>query len=220
VTAYAVYHAYDGALDGRKVHLDRISWCGDRPLIGPGPITGRPTERRQPVPPPAVYDPQVPWWHADLWIEGAQVTVAGHVIELDPPRDPRRVRINQGPRGLRAWVDGCLIGQAPGLHPPELDTDGVIRTRSLTSHLSDETIFWLAPGEQQCWEWGGSGPLDVTLAIRGSARASAGSHEQHDHEPRRPLHARDPARPGRPRGDLRDGRGPGRAGHGPVRRRR
>ena len=178
VTAYAVYHAYDGVLEGRKVHLDRITWCGDRPLIGPGPITGRPTERAQPVPPPPVYDSRVPWWHADLWIEGTQVTVGEHVIELGAPGNVRRVRVNQGPRGLRAWVDGYLISQAPGPHVPLLGTDGDILDGSLTSHLSDETVHWLAPGERQAWTWGGGGPLDVTLAVRGSARLWAGGAEE------------------------------------------
>ena len=54
VTPYAVYHAYDGGRPGRKVHLDRLFWCGDRPRSGtarrprgpsrsrPGPCTTRP----------------------------------------------------------------------------------------------------------------------------------------------------------------------------------
>jgi GH43 family beta-xylosidase len=177
VTAYAVYHAYDGVLEGRKVHLDPIEWCGDRPLIGPGPVTGRPTERAQPVPPPPVHDPGVPWWHADLWVDGTRVTVGDKAIELGHRTDVRRVRINQSARGLRAWVDGRLIAQHPGLHPPELDTDGAILDGSLTSHLSDETVYWLSPGERQEWAWGGSGPLEVTVAVRGAALLLAGGHE-------------------------------------------
>jgi hypothetical protein len=47
VTPYVVYHAYDGARPGRKVHLDRLFWCGDRPAIA----GGVPTEEPQPLPP-------------------------------------------------------------------------------------------------------------------------------------------------------------------------
>jgi len=177
VTAYAVYHAYDGALPGRKVHLDPITWCGDRPLIGPGPVTGRPTERPQPVPPGPVHDPGVPWWHADLWVEGSRVTVGDLSVELGSEGCIRRARINQSPRGLRAWVDGRLVSQHPGIHAPVLATDGRIHDGSLTSHLSDETVYWLSPGERQTWQWGGEGPLDVTLAIRGAAHVTAGGDE-------------------------------------------
>jgi len=177
VTAYAVYHAYDGPRRGRKVHLDPISWCGDRPLIGPGPVTGRPTERPQPVPPPPVHDPRVPWWHADLWVDGTRVTVGEEVVDLGARMEVRRVRINQSQRGLRAWVDGHLVSQHQGLHAPALGTDGRILEGSLTSHLSDETMYWLAPGERQEWAWGGEGPLDVTLAVRGAARVRAGSQD-------------------------------------------
>jgi hypothetical protein len=140
-------------------------------------VTGRPTERAQPVPPPPVHDPGVPWWHADLWVDGTRVTVGDKAIELGPRTDVRRVRVNQSARGLRAWVDGRLIAQDPGLHSPELDTDGAILDGSLTSHLSDETVYWLSPGERQEWAWGGSGPLDVTVAVRGAALLLAGGHE-------------------------------------------
>jgi hypothetical protein len=179
VTAYAVYHAYDGQLEGRKVHLDRLSWCGDRPLIGPGPVTGRPTERPQPMPPEPVYDARVPWWHADLWVEGTRVTVDRHVIELGESRAARRVRVNQGAGGLRAWVDGRLRGQDPGgRHQPVLGSDGRILEQSLTSHLSDETVYWLSPTERHAWVWGGDAPLEVRLAVRGSCVVRAGGEEQ------------------------------------------
>jgi hypothetical protein len=119
----------------------------------------------------------VPWWHADLWVDATRVTVGGAVVDLGPRTCVRRVRINQSPRGLRAWVDGRLICQRPGLHAADLVTDGRMYDGSLTSHLSDETMYWLSPGERQDWEWGGEGPLDVTLAIRGAARVLAGGEE-------------------------------------------
>jgi GH43 family beta-xylosidase len=100
VTPYAVYHAYDGGRPGRKVHIDRLYWCGDRPAIG----AGRPTEGPQPLPPQPVYDPAVPYFH------------------------------EQG--GIR------------------------------TSHLDDDAVHALP----HAWHWGGSGPVEVSLAVRGQAR--------------------------------------------------
>jgi GH43 family beta-xylosidase len=104
VTPYAVYHAYDGDRPGRKVHIDRVFWCGDRPAIG----AGRPTEGPQPLPPGPVCDPAVPYWH-----------------------------------------------EQPG-------PDGPVRT----SHLDDDAIHALP----RAWRWGGSGRVEVTLAVRGEAR--------------------------------------------------
>ncbi len=178
VSWYAVYHGYVDGEPGRKVHLDPLFWCGDRPVIGPGPITGRPTEHPQPVPPGPVHDPAVRWWHADLWAHGPAVRVAGHEISLPESAGPLRVRISQGMTRLRAWVDGELRLQAHGVHPPQIDAPGQAGGGSLTSHLSDEAVRWLAPGERRAWAWGGSGPLDVALAVRGACRLTAGAAEQ------------------------------------------
>jgi hypothetical protein len=38
-------------------------------------------------------------------------------------------------------------------------------------------MYWLSPGERQEWAWGGDGPLDVTLAVRGAALVLAGGEE-------------------------------------------
>ncbi len=172
VTSYAVYHAYDGDEPGRKIHLDPLHWAGDRPIIGTDPVAGRPTERPQTLPPPPVFDPAVPWWHADLWARGA-VVVDGHEVPLPPSPGPLRVRVNHGRDGLRVWVDGRLRHQAPGALSPRFRADGGLELASLQSHLSDEAIRWLAPGERQAWPWGGDGPLEVVLAVLGSCRLAA-----------------------------------------------
>lgn len=174
VTTYAVYHGYDGAEPGRKAHLDPVHWAGERPLIGTDPVAGRPTEGPQPRPPGPVHDPAVPYWHADVWGTGDALHVDGVRIPLDGAPGPWRVRVNQGRLALRTWVDGRLRTQASGLHAPELRADGEILAMSLTSHLSDEAVRWIAPGERFDWPWGGGLPIEVRLAVRGACRLEAG----------------------------------------------
>ena len=175
VTYYAVYHGYDSGRPGRKVHLDPLRWCGDQPVMGTGSVLGRPTETPQPVPGQPVYDPDVPFWHADLWVQGSELRVGRAVVALPESEDrPLRARVNQGRDGLRVWIDNSLAAQDDGRHSPDLAADGEIVTASLTSHFDDEALRWLAPGEHRRWEWGGSGPLEVSIAVRGTATVSAG----------------------------------------------
>ena len=144
---------------GRKVHLDRLFWCGDRPAIG----AGRPTEGPQPAPPGPVYDPAVPHWHAELWASGG-VAIAGAGIELGPHL--RHVCARQGPAGLRILVDGAERASRPGRHAPPA---GAI----VTSHLDDDGLHALP----HAWAWGGAGPSrsPPRSAARGASatRASA-----------------------------------------------
>jgi GH43 family beta-xylosidase len=164
VTPYVVYHAYDGDRPGRKVHLDRLHWCGDRPALA----GGRPTEGAQPLPPGPVHDPAVPHWHAELWAEGA-IRIAG--VDVDLGGTLRHVQARQGPGGLRVLLDGTEHLRAPGVHRPELPAGAI-----LTSHLEDEAIHRLVPGTPHVWPWGGGGPLEITLAVRGEARLPTGEH--------------------------------------------
>ncbi len=176
VTAYAVYHGYVDGAPGRKVHLDPVRWCGDRPVIGTDLVQGRPTEGPQPLPPTAVLDPAVPYWHADGWVGGSAVTVAGVRVALPGGPGPARVRAGQNRDGLRVWVDGRLAAQAPGPHPPAAleGVDGDVVAATLTSHLEDEAVRWLGPGERRAWAWGGTGPAEVLLAVRGACAIEAG----------------------------------------------
>ncbi len=175
VTYYAVYHGYDSGRPGRKVHLDPVRWCGDRPVIGTDPARGKPTETPQPTPPQPVFDPAVPYWHADLWVQGRELRIDS--VSVAPARGhgrALRVRVNQGRNGLRVWIDNSLAAQDDGDHRPEFGSDDEIVTGSLTSHFDDEALRWLAPGERRSWKWGGSGALEISVAVRGSATVSAG----------------------------------------------
>ncbi len=174
VTAYAVYHGYDSGQPGRKVNLDRLRWCGDRPLIGSHAACGRPTEAAQPLPPRAVHDPDVPWWHADLFVQASWLEIDSLEVALPLQTGPVRVRVNQGLEGLRVWVDGRLAFVRGGNHRPYIGSYGEVVAGNLTSHFDDERIHRLAPGEQRSWEWGGSGPLELSVAVHGSATVIAG----------------------------------------------
>ena len=179
VTYYAVYHGYDAGRPGRKVCLDPLRWCGDRPVIGTGATLGHPTETAQPAPPSPVYEAAVPWWHADLWVRGTCLHVGPTVVELPAQRGPVRVRVNRGFDGLRVWGDDVLVAQADGLHRPEFDTSGEILAGSLASHFVDESIRRLAPGERLAWQWGGSRGLELSVAVRGAATVTAGAARTH-----------------------------------------
>jgi hypothetical protein len=129
------------------------------------------------MPPGPVYDPAVAYWHADLFLHGRRLEIGPVALELSGAPGPWRVRISQGWLGLRVWVDGELRLQKRGLHAPEFACDGEILGRRLTSHVEDEALRWVAPGEEFAWAWGGSGPCELTLAVRGSARVAAGGVE-------------------------------------------
>jgi GH43 family beta-xylosidase len=174
VSYYSVYHGYDGERQGRKVNLDPLVWSGDRPIIGTRPFSGRPTEISQAYPPAPMYDPAVPFWHADMWLCGGALDIDGCHLELGERTEPCRVRVNQGRAGMRIWVDGQLRAQQPGPHDPAIETSRKIEHLALTSHLADETIRWLAPGERHVWSWGGSSEVHVSIAVKGSAHVLVG----------------------------------------------
>jgi hypothetical protein len=46
----------------------------------------------------------------------------------------------------------------------------------VTSHLDDDAVHALP----RAWRWGGSGPLEVTLAVRGEARLGTASARSED----------------------------------------
>ncbi len=138
VTPYAVYHGYIPGEKGRKVHLDRLFWAGDRLEI-PGP-----TEISQPVPPGPVYDPEVPHWHHEVWENGCRL----ETIQAEGMR--------------RVLVDGVLKEQRPSNEEPPIGG-------ALNSWLEDQHMYRLTEGAARTWAWGGTGPLELSIAVKGEA---------------------------------------------------
>lgn len=170
-TTYAVYHAYVPGQRGRKVCVDQLFWCGDRPVvIGP-------TDGDQPVPAGPVYDRSVPWWHASAWVAGEWVEVAGVRLELGNGPGYRAVEAVHGLGGLTLRVDGAVrwtgpleIGAGPAVRAL-----GEVRGLTVTSRLDDDGVYALGPGDARAWAWGGRGPLEVAVAARGRVAVRAGA---------------------------------------------
>ena len=177
VTPYAVYHGYvDGEL-GRKVHVDRLRWSAEGPRIGAGPAPGVPTETEQPVPDAAVYDPAIPYWHAELWVRGERVRLGDLVVDL-PPGRVALLDVTQREHATRVLVDGRLVA----LGEPSGDAarvalelvggtavDGEVHALALTTWREDEDLRVLAPGAVLDVTWGGTLPLELSVAVDGAA---------------------------------------------------
>ena len=179
-TLYAVYHGYVPGDPGRKIHIDRIWWCGDRPVIG-SPLQGppsRPTESAQPRPPKALYDPSIRTWRADFWVRGPTVTVAGAPIRLTPS-SWHRIQAAQREETVEIWVDGVFHFRDRSHREPRFESEGELAAEIVTSSLDEDVVHELAPGGSHSWAWGGTGPLEVSLSVRGIARLVVGeaSHE-------------------------------------------
>lgn len=170
VTPYAVYHGYLPRQKGRKVHLDRFFWVGDRLTIA------GPTHAEQPLPPGPLYDPAVPHWNFSAWVFGRELRVGGVSLPLSLEGYQHLRVIRQGQQ-FKVYLGGVLRWQ--GLSALEdLEVEGEIRDALKTSWLDDEQLYTLAQGEQQSWAWGGVGALEVALAVRGHARVRVGSEER------------------------------------------
>ena len=164
VTPYAIYHARVPGRAGRVVCLDRLWWTGDRPVIGgPGSaLPHRPTARAQPLPPGPVHDPSIASWHAELWLRG-------------PAGGLRRVEAAQVDDTLTLRVDADRPQRLAAVGAPhELPVEGEVVDRRLTSWLACEELVVLEPGERRSWPWGGRGPVELTVAVRGEATVTLG----------------------------------------------
>jgi GH43 family beta-xylosidase len=164
VTPYIVYHGYLPRRKGRKVHLDRLFWVGDRlSLIGP-------TTEKQPLPPGPVYDAAVPHWHLAAWVCGAAVRIDDRQIPLTPNTVWHYVQAAYYNGQLQISVDGVLQLQvADATMQPVISAEGEVRPVTLTSWFDDEAVYNLQPGEHRQWRWGGSGPVEISLALMGDA---------------------------------------------------
>ena len=164
-TRWGVYHGYVTGEPGRKVHIDRLFWAGDRPLV-----VG-PTDREQPRPPRAAFDPAVPHWRAEVWVLGSWVEVGGARFALEPRDVWHQVEVVQADGRYSVRVGGVLRTSRPGVsvvNAPLFSTDGALRDHTISSALDDSDIHELPAGSSYVWRWGGTGPVEVALAVRGS----------------------------------------------------
>lgn len=168
VTPYVVYHGYLPGEKGRKVHIDRLYWAGDRLEIA------GPTGTEQPVPAGPVYDPAVPHWHLQAWVTGTTAVAAGVPVALSG-KYPHRLQAAKSGDTLRILLDGVLQYVGPG-EGPVLQAAGSVEGLTLTSWLEDETSYTLPEGTRRTWAWGGTGSVEVQLAVRGRVHLSAGEH--------------------------------------------
>ena len=177
VTPYAVYHGYVDGRPGRKVHVDRLHWSTEGPRLGRGEMPGTPTESAQPLPDGPAHDPAVPYWHAELWVRAQRVQLGKVAVELPADRDVL-VDVTLREQDVRVLVDGRLVvprAQAGDAARVALAlvagdaVDGEVRSLALTSWREDEDLRVLAAGELLSVPWGGSLPVELSLAVDGAA---------------------------------------------------
>jgi GH43 family beta-xylosidase len=164
-TTYAVYHGYVLGSLGRKVHLDRLVWAGDVPRIA------GPTDEEQPVPPPAVFEEAVPHWRGEAWVRGNWVEVGGERFELAPADVWHQVEAIEFAGRLTTRVGGVLRASRPvdgASRPGAFASDGKVACATVSSTLEDGALHELPAGSSYVWRWGGSGPLELDLAVDGA----------------------------------------------------
>jgi hypothetical protein len=179
VTLYAVYHGYVEGERGRKIHLDRFRWAGDRPAIGApdAPFPPAPTEGRQPVPGCGRHEAGVDGWRLDAWVRGEAMSLGGVTLPLRP--GPwHRVQASQRGGHLRLWVSGMLTYAGRSSHDPAIGGACDVTAASVTSYLDDDGVWELAGGDVREWHWGGHGAVDVSLAVRGEAQVEVGDRSE------------------------------------------
>jgi GH43 family beta-xylosidase len=179
VTPFAVYHGYVAGRGGRKVHLDRLYWTNDGPVIGasPGALSAQPTERPQDAPPEAAFDATASGWHAEAWVQAAGLSVGSDVVPLDAGV-VQRVSARSSARGSRVLVDDVLAYVGPPCEPDEFHVDGETLSRTMTSVLEDDSLHRFgAAGERRSWPWNGRGPAQAEFAVRGRVRVALDGRE-------------------------------------------
>jgi GH43 family beta-xylosidase len=161
---YAVYHAYVGADPGRKVLVDRLRWAGDRPVIE------GPTADAQPAPAGPALDPDVPHRRAEAWVRGSWLEVGSTRFELSSSDAWHQVEVVLANDRYAVRVGGVLRASRPGAPAGgELfGSDGSVAAVTQSSALEDADIHPIPAGSSYAWHWGGSGPLELSLAARGT----------------------------------------------------
>jgi GH43 family beta-xylosidase len=164
-TKYAIYHAYMAGEDGRKVHIDRLHWAGDRPaIVGP-------TETAQPVPAGPSYDPAIPHWRAEGWARGRWVEVAGQRFGLEPSDAWQQVEAIQADGRVAVRVGGVLRASRPGPPgaQPSMAAEEDLTALRVSSYLEDAELHQLPARSEFHWRWAGAGALELSVAVRGEA---------------------------------------------------
>ena len=168
-TPYAVYHGYVDAETGRKVHIDRLFWAGDRPQIA------GPTDAEQGVPAGAVFHRDIPHWRAETWVRGGWVEVGGTRFALEPRDAWHQVEVQQSDWRFSVRVGGVLRASRPGIPAAGMfRSDGDVVCTTLSSSLEDGAIHELPAGSSYTWRWGGSRRIELELALRGTAELALG----------------------------------------------
>ena len=174
-TRYAVYHAYVEGDEGRKVHLDRVYWGGERPHIA------GPTEAPQQVPPRPVFDPFVPHWRAEAWVKGSWVEVGGTRFALSPSDAWHQVEVVQADWRYAVRVGGVLRASRPGIPAADeriFGTDGDVTAQTISTFLDDQGIYDLPAASSYAWRWGGSGRVELSIAVKGTVELSCNGHTE------------------------------------------
>ena len=170
-TRYAVYHGYVDDERGRKVHIDRLHWAGDRPTIA------GPTADEQPFPPAAHFDAAVPHWRAEGWVRGSWVEICGARFPLAPHDVWHQVEAVQSGGRVAVRIGGVLRASQPGAPPngkPAFLSDGAITALTRTSFLEDDAVHVLPADSTYAWRWGSGGPVELSVAVKGDGELHLG----------------------------------------------
>jgi|GEM_PF-3409644 len=166
VTPWVVYHGIVPGQRGRKVFIDRLFWAGDRIVVA-GPTGG---EQERPA--GAVYDPLVPHCQLTCWVAGESLTISG--VDLPLGAGLHRVCVTRVGSAQRITVDGVVRHTGQSEQPVAVQAERV-EALVRTTHLADDAIYELPEGAPHVWHWGGTGPLELSVAIRGRVTLEAGT---------------------------------------------
>jgi GH43 family beta-xylosidase len=165
-TPCVAYHGYCAGEKGRKIHVEELFWCADRPAFR----ANVPAEEGQVLPDEPWFDADVPWWRAELWVDGP-FSVGS--TDFEHPGDyPSFVEVEQRPTGATVRRDRRLIWSGSTLRPR---FGGSIVDERVSSYLDDVREIWLSPGETHTVPWGSAAPVQVSLAVRGSGEIRSGT---------------------------------------------
>ena len=123
------------------------------------------------MPPRAVHDPAVAAFHLRAWVRGDVVDVDG--IEVALGAGTRLVEARYDGEVLTVRLDSAVVATRTGPAAPGLSGAEVLRS-TLASHLDDEREHVLAAGGVLRRAWGGTGPVECSVAVWGCARVELG----------------------------------------------